>query len=381
MKRLLTLIFILLPFMDVHAKLIDIGVFPEVGVKSFIFTPLEGNYTIFTETGRLRGLEIGVAVTVNQQTDKISLHLDGKFLGSYEKVNFIGTGTHNFFELSLKSPIGKKANFDDNLKLYHRNAKMQIVNNIDLENYIAGVVEAEVGRLPPKEYLKLQAIICRTYALGNMHKHYLDGYNLCSEVHCQAYNGKTLYRDILEAVYSTKNIVVVDSDISLITAVFHSSCGGQTVNSEDVWTTPVYYLRSVVDSFCIKGKNAHWEKTVDANDWESYFKNELSANSLSSVIYSNGEPERRENFMKDMPLSMRKIRTDWHLKSTFFTAEKLGDKVLIKGRGFGHGVGLCQIGAMEMARRSYTYAEILHHYYRGVHLINLEALDFFRDKP
>src|SRR5690606_6809159 len=111
-------------------------------------------------------------------------------------------------------------------------------------------------RKPSKEYFKLQGIICRTYALNNLHTHTIEGYNLCDQVHCQAYHGKTFYEDIVSAVMQTRGIVIVDSDISLITAVFHSSCGGQTVNSEDVWSKSLYYLRAVRDSFCLNAPNA-----------------------------------------------------------------------------------------------------------------------------
>lgn len=366
---------------SVQAKLIDIGLFPQKSINSFTFSSQQGEYVIYSEKGKLKSISSENLAVVKQQNGKLILIVDGDLMGSFDKLNFIGSGVTNYFKLSGFQPSMGQVKFDDNLKLFFNNGKLQLVNNIDLENYIAGVVEAEVGRLAPKEYLKLQGIICRTYALGNMHKHYLDGYNLCSEVHCQAYNGKTLYKDILSAVYTTKDIVVVDSDISLITAVFHSSCGGQTVNSEDAWSTPVYYLRSVVDSFCIDGKNAEWEKTVDAQKWEQYLQKELSVNRISSQFYAQKVDGRKVYFMENNPLRMKKIREDWKLRSAFFTAEKSGDKVLLKGKGYGHGVGLCQIGAMEMARRNYTYAQILHHYYRGVHLVSLTALDFFRDKP
>lgn len=379
--KILSFLIFFLTAASLQAKLIDVGVFPNKNVSSFEFSPKEGEYILYTEKGKLESIEKGSKISVSRKADNLDVSRDGIFLGSFEKLNFIGTGARNYFEISILHPFQKESHFDDNLKLFFREGKLQLVNNIDLENYIAGVVEAEVGRLPPKEYLKLQAIICRTYALGNMHKHYSDGYNLCSEVHCQAYKGKTFYKDILSAVYNTKDVVIVDSDISLITAVFHSSCGGQTVNSEDVWTTPVYYLRSVVDTFCINGKNAHWEKTVDAGKWENYLQKELSVNRISKQFYVEKENHRKAYFMENTPLRMKKIRQDWQLRSAFFTTEKLGDKVLIKGKGYGHGVGLCQIGAMEMARRNYTYAEILHHYYQGVHLVSLTALDFFRDKP
>lgn len=378
-----TLYFLIFFFSAVvlQASLVDIGLFPSKEIRHFTFKAEEGRYIVYTEFGKLVVLNKDEQIQVANRAGKILLIKDQERLGAYEKVSFIGESRQNYFSLSSPEFFKNDLQFDDNLKLFFQKNRMQLVNNIDLENYIAGVVEAEVGRLAPKEYLKLQSIICRTYALGNMHKHYSDGYNLCNQVHCQAYNGKTFYEEIQSAVYKTEDVVLVDSDISLISAVFHSSCGGQTVNSEDVWTKPVYYLRSVRDSFCINGKNAHWEKIIKADEWEKYLQEELSLDQIDSGIYAKKRSVRRVSFMPDKGLSMEKIRNDWNLRSTFFIAQKTGDEVILKGRGFGHGVGLCQIGAMEMAKRGYSYAEILHHYYRGVHLVNLSAIDFFRDSP
>ncbi|MBK8497883.1 MAG: hypothetical protein IPL52_03475 [Flavobacteriales bacterium] len=76
---------------------------------------------------------------------------------------------------------------------------------------------------------------------------------------------------------------------------------------------------------------------------------------------------------------MKHVREDLRLKSTFFSVDTSGDNVVLKGRGFGHAVGLCQEGAMAMARAGYSYTDILHHYYSSVHLVDLATLDFFRD--
>ena len=72
------------------------------------------------------------------------------------------------------------------------------------------------------------------------------------------------------------------------------------------------------------------------------------------------------------------IRNDWRLKSAQFDIIPNGHEIILKGKGFGHGVGLCQEGAMRMAKLGYSYAEILHFYYKDVHMINLESLDFFK---
>ena len=139
---------------------------------------------------------------------------------------------------------------------------VKLINNIEIDNYVAGVVESEVGRSPPPEYFKLQAIICRTYALKNIKRHQAEGFSLCDKVHCQAYNRKPKSELIKKAAVETNNIVIVDSDINLITATFYSNCGGETAKSEEVWRQKLYYLRTVKDTFCVHETNAFWEKEI-----------------------------------------------------------------------------------------------------------------------
>ena len=74
------------------------------------------------------------------------------------------------------------------------------------------------------------------------------------------------------------------------------------------------------------------------------------------------------------------VRHDWKLNSGYFAIHTIGENVVLEGRGFGHGVGLCQEGAMHMARTGMSYTDILHHYFTDVHLVDLSAIDFFRDE-
>jgi stage II sporulation protein D len=359
--------------------LINIGIFTDYSVSHFEFNPRAGAYTIFTEKGRLKEINSQDVITVKYVDTHIQLIQNDRSLGNYSKVSFIGTGWYNHFKISIKSPIVKDTRYDDNLKVQLTTRGFQLVNNIDLDNYIAGVVEAEVGRRPVEEFHKLQAIICRTYALANLKKHYAEGYNLCDRVHCQAYHGKTFFEQITKASLSTRGIVIVDSDIELITAAFHSNCGGQTVKSGDVWSKNLYYLDVVKDTFCIKTSNAFWEKEIDKNSWYNYVMSKAPKVSKDDLRKDFSLSTRALSYMNQSMLPVEDIRYDWKLRSTYFSVYNKGDKVILKGRGYGHGVGLCQQGAMEMARLGFSYSDILHKYYRGVHLINLSALEFFRE--
>jgi stage II sporulation protein D len=378
MVRTLSLIFLLSIILSAKAEFINIGVFHSKKIESFHFSIRAGKYAVFTERGKLKEINAKSDISVTYKDGVLVLKENEKVLGAYQKINLMGVGWYNHFMVKSEKPAGLERRFDDNLMIVAMRNEMRLINNLDLDNYVAGVVEAEVGRKPPKEYFKLQAIICRTYALSNTQKHVIEGFNLCDEVHCQAYHGKTFFPEIVEASMQTRGAVIVDSDIQLITAAFHSNCGGQTVNSEDVWSKSLYYLRSVNDTFCLQKKNSIWEKEVALSDWRNFLIAKLPS-SVAEKDYLNFQSFDRETFFSSSNLSFEDLRDRFKLRSTFFNGEFVEDKIILKGRGYGHGVGLCQEGAMEMAALGYSYSEILHFYYRGVHIIDLSALDFFRE--
>ena len=374
------LIFIFLIFSSslLKAEFINIGIFVSEKIKSFDFSIRAGNYALFTEKGKVKEFQSGAVLSIELENNQIVVAEEGKVIGHFQEINLVGIGWYNHFLIKSKQPKELERRYDDNLKVTAQKDRLQLINNISLDNYVAGVVEAEVGRKPPKEYFKLQAIICRTYALSNTHKHLFEGYNLCDEVHCQAYHGKSFYPDIVDASMQTKGAVIVDSNIELITAAFHSNCGGETVNSEDVWSNPLYYLKSVKDTFCIHKKNAVWEKEINAQQWKNFLSPYLPSRQIESSFPEEGLTDRK-TLVANSSLSYKDIRSKFHLRSTFFTATTKGNKVILRGKGYGHGVGLCQEGAMEMAAQGYDYSEILHFYYSGVHIIDLSALDFFKE--
>lgn len=263
--------------------------------------------------------------------------------------------------------------------------QLLLVNKVPLEAYTAGVVSAEAGKEHHQEYYKLQAVSCRTYALTNQRKHLPDGFELCDGVHCQVYHGRNRNDSIQMAVDATRGLVIVDPEIKLIHATFHSNCGGETMNAEDLWSKHEPYLRATRDTFCLASPHATWERTMSRRDWLGYLDRRFGFNStdslqLQAVLYY--EPQCRDLYLGNTwpLLPLKNVREDLKLKSTFFSVKADGDRVLLSGRGFGHAVGLCQEGAMGMARAGRSYTDILHHYFTNVHLVDLSTLDFFRDE-
>ncbi len=369
-------------FQATFAEIINIGIYHNAKITSFIFHPEEGTYSVFTEQGKLLDLDKSELLELKYVNNRIAIKSLDKDYGSFKKVHFIGTSWNNSFK--IKSSKSKRIKiYEDNLfvNLHNYYNYFQLINNIEIDNYVAGVVESEVGRSPPPEYFKLQAIICRTYALKNLERHRAEGFSLCDKVHCQAYNRKPKSVLIKEAALETNGIVIVDSDINLITATFYSNCGGETAKSEEVWKQKLYYLRSVKDTFCLHENNAVWEKKIPKTKWTNYlvshgFPKGSLQHECSVEYFQNCREQFFENQNVQIPFTT--IRKDFHLKSAQFNVIPSGNFVTLKGKGFGHGVGLCQEGAMKMAKTGYSYIDILHFYYEDVHMINLESLAFFK---
>jgi stage II sporulation protein D len=207
---------------------------------------------------------------------------------------------------------------------------------------------------------------------------------LCDGVHCQAYKGKnyslSYHAIIAKAVSDTRDLVMVDSTGAVIDAPFHANCGGQTMNSEDVWGSYKYYLRSVSDSFCKYQRNSSWEKKISLAEWKNFLiSNKFHQPFASNVLFDFTQGKRKSSYhIGSDSVSLRKVREYFNLKSTFFNVKTEGDSILISGKGFGHGVGLCQDGAIQMAKHGYSYTDIINHYFKGIKIVSYKSLPFYQ---
>jgi stage II sporulation protein D len=199
-------------------------------------------------------------------------------------------------------------------------------------------------------------------------KHSSDKYNVCDNTHCQAFNGFSPDTLLNKATLETRGLVILDKDSSLIISAFHSNCGGETSSSDDVWLSGQPYLKSVVDPYCLTSRNATWRKSYPVNEWISYIrKSGYNGNVENPSVFNFMQESRLTDYKTGaLKIPLRTIRMDLNLRSTFFSVYAVGDSIILKGRGYGHGVGLCQEGAMEMAARGFNYIQIIDFYYSGV---------------
>ncbi|MCX7711988.1 MAG: stage II sporulation protein D [Clostridia bacterium] len=282
-----------------------------------------------------------------------------------------------------------------NIKMYlHTDEK---VVEMPMEEYIMGVVAAEMPASFESEALKAQAVAARTYAYGRLEKIYTPkndthhGANICTDPgHCQAwiskenamkkwgiFNASKNWSKISKAVNETKELIIVYED-RVVNPVFHSNSGGRTENSEDVWEGgAVPYLRSVESSG--EGLTPEFETTVNMKikEFTAKLKTEYPQVKLNEKdvlkdikILDKTEGGRVKSIkVGNVTIKGTDFRSLFSLKSANFKIEKHEkDSIIITTYGNGHGVGMSQWGANYMAKSGGNYEEILKYYYKDVEI-------------
>lgn len=365
-------------------KTLRIGILRERSFRSVMVMSAKGTCTVFADGERKGEIQVNDGLRIDMSGRGLaakSLQLE---FTAKQRIELVPRMENSGLRLRLPETKMAERTYPGSVSIVNEGGTLKLTNAVPVEAYTAGVVQAEAGKEHRQEYYKLQSVSCRTYALSNVRKHAPDGFELCDAVHCQVYHGACKNDSIKMAVDATKGMVMVDSDIKLIHALFHSNCGGETMNAEDLWSKQEPYLRSTVDTYCRTEPHATWQRTFTRKEWLGYLERRFgvkSADAVTADVLLNYNPTCRDIYMgSTKPLvPLKHVREDLKLKSTFFTVTTTGDQVVLNGRGFGHGVGLCQEGAMHMARQGKNYTDILRHYYTDVHLVDVNTLDFFRD--
>lgn len=247
------------------------------------------------------------------------------------------------------------------------------INHVDLDQYLYSVLGAEMSASWPLEALKAQAVAARTYALYKRQSSRNGLYDLGDTTTWQVYKGiETEASTTQEAVRATAGQVLTYNN-QLILAVFHSAGGGHTENVENVWSQALPYLRGVED----------FDQGTPGHEWVKSFSNRemgrlLGVGTVRSLVPERTSPAGRILTMRVVGsggtkrVSGNDLRRILGLRSTLFTVNNAGGTFQLNGRGFGHGLGLSQWGAYNLAQQGYNYQQILGHYYQNTQLANLD---------
>jgi stage II sporulation protein D len=244
---------------------------------------------------------------------------------------------------------------------------LYIINDLPLERYIEGVVASESGEDWELEALKAQAVISRTYALYNREIRHQGDYHITSSVRDQVYEERNADPLISRAVKETEGEILIYNNRP-IKAYYHSICIGKTEVPEEVWGEAYPYLKSV-DCNAKNTPYDSWQRQYNLKDLEEAIGITGIENISIGSYTITGRVKTLKIIIKDSsPLEirateLRRLLGYKRLPSTDFSIRIEDGKVVFDGRGWGHGVGLCQWGAFEMARQGKDYREILEHYY------------------
>ena len=339
-----------------------------------IFNVTAGEYEINVMRGKKLSVTADDLVFISKYHHQLVIKKNNTPGLIADSVIISGITDFDSFSMRINGNSSFRQYYSGDLKCKPDLETMVFINGCDEEKYIAGVVQAEGGTGKNIEYFKTQAVIARTYMYRYIDKHKHDGYNLCDNTHCQAFNGLPTDSILNKAAMDTKGLVILDRDSMLIISAFHSNCGGETSSAEDVWLTSQSYLKKVKDPYCSVSNNAVWEKNIPGNEWIDYLRNSGYAGQTGDLSVFRFLQESRvpEYKITSFSMPLRNIRSEMNLRSTFFSVIPVDNEIILTGRGYGHGVGLCQEGAMVMAMKGFNYKKIIDFYYSGVIIADIK---------
>ena len=266
------------------------------------------------------------------------------------------------------------------------NLTLLVINHVALEDYLRGVLSKEAPDYWPPEALKAIAIAARTYALYQRFTKERVDYDVTGDVMSQDYGGKTEEKAATtRAVKATAGLIITYQG-KLFPTFYHSTCGGMTENGRAMGDFDLEPLRGgVVCSFCLASPFFRWQRRLTKADvgWALRKSRYGSIGAVSDIRVTKRTAAGRaqeitlvgaQRTLKLTGYDLRALLGFERIRSPLFSIVPVGDFFILEGHGWGHGVGMCQWGAAELARRGFSAREILAYYYPQTALVNLREL-------
>lgn len=323
-----------------------------------------GHYEIIDSVSK-RVLTIGHNLKTTVTTNKFEILL-GKITSDTSKL-FIKTGE------SATAIINGRP-FKGNIILIKKNnAGVLVVNLIDLEDYLKGILYHEASHYWPMEALKAQAIASRTYAVYQMQENKRKDYDVTCDIYSQVYGGFASERYRTNEAVRATNSKILTYQNRVFPAYFHAACGGHTEDASILWNIDISPLKGVNCNFCKDSPHFNWhyvltleeiyEKLIDAGYKITPIKGIFIDGKDTSGRITNLTIIGSKNNIKISAKDFRNIIGPNIIRSANFNVNVVDHDLVLEGFGWGHGVGLCQWGAYFMAKQGSTFEQILKYYY------------------
>lgn len=352
-----------------------------------LYITVQNKVYLFNEKRKVAEINSGNTIECYSNSQTVSIKIS--------RQNFIG----KYFQIVASNGNAVKyngKNYKGNLRIVSTGKSVVLVNFVDLENYLKGVIAKEMPIGSNKENfeaLKAFAICARTYAVAKMYEGSLL-YDIFPDTRDQVYGGETAERSVSNEAVEKTSGTILSYNGEPAKIYYHSTCGGETENVENVFPRPpVPYLVSVDDGsdpYCKISPRYKWEEVYSENE---IIQKLYSSNVILNTKYTLDDIKIVEKYnsgrVKDLEIDLNsgdgrkeihlygneirfKLRTpvkNLVLWSTLFNIKKgSGNTFIFEGRGYGHGVGFCQWGAIGRSKAGQDYKEILAHYFSGTTL-------------
>ena len=329
------------------------------------------------------GVQVGSEVTMTLRGNEVQVN-DGLVQSPRVAIQ----GGPRDLRVTLREPSAGVTSRDwvvqGGLEITVHGSQLLVVNVVELEDYVAGVVSSEVNPTWHQELLRTQAVAARTYAL---HKKLETGdqpFDVYADALDQVYTGRhRVTDDVLDAVRDTRGQILTYEGQPIL-AAYSSTAAGLTEDAVNVWSKDLPYLKGVECPFDQESPWYEWHVAIPFDVVESRLKAEgypvgwlatltpyrmTAAGRVKDVriLHSQGE-------LVLTGQEFRRLLGYSTLRSTRFSIERIAGQVVFAGKGAGHGVGLCQWGAKEMAELGYPYQSILRYYYPGTELLSRDQV-------
>ena len=270
-------------------------------------------------------------------------------------------------------------NFSANTTVRIYREKTGLIDSVPIEEYIVGVIAGEMPVSFELEALKAQAVASRSYVMKQIEKNINNKYDVVDTVMNQVYLDKEHLMSVWNYSY-TENINKIKTAVlstkgeylsynnKIVEALFFSTSPGITENSEEIFTSNEPYLRSVSSTWDEISPVYTTTITYSLSEFYSLLNLKYKNDLIIEITEKTSTGRIKKLKINNKELTANYVCSKLSLNSTYFEIIQDGTKVIIKNKGYGHGVGMSQYGAEGMARAGYTYEEILKHYYKDVEI-------------